>query len=81
MDHDGYLFITGRLKEVINRGGEKIVPQEVEAVLMQHPAVAQAVAFAVPDVRLGEEVAAAVVLHQDSPATASAFVTLQRLTW
>ena len=72
LDPDGYLFITGRLKEIINRGGEKIAPQEVEAVLMQHPAVAQAIAFAVPEVRLGEEVAAVVVLHHGTPATAHA---------
>ena len=62
MDEDGYLYITGRLKEIINRGGEKISPREVDEVLLQHPAVAQAVAFALPDVGLGEDVAAAVVL-------------------
>lgn len=70
LDTDGYLFLTGRLKEIINRGGEKIAPQEVEAALMLHPAVVQAVAFAAPDARLGEEIAAAVVLHSDSAATA-----------
>ena len=69
MDADGYLFITGRLKELINRGGEKIVPQEVDDVLMAHPAVAQAVTFAMPHTRLGEEVAAAVVLRQDASVT------------
>jgi non-ribosomal peptide synthetase component E (peptide arylation enzyme) len=56
-----HLFITGRLKEQINRGGEKIAPGEVEEALLDHPAVAQAVAFAMPDARLGEDVAAAVV--------------------
>jgi len=61
LDKDGYLFITGRIKEIINRGGEKIAPREVEEVLLRHPAVAQAVTFAVPDDRLGEDVAAAVV--------------------
>ncbi len=61
LDEDGYLFLSGRLKEAINRGGEKVAPGEVEAVLLTHPAVAQAVAFAVRDERLGEEVAAAVV--------------------
>jgi amino acid adenylation domain-containing protein len=70
LDTEGYLFITGRLKEIINRGGEKIAPQEVEAVLMDHPAVAEAVAFAVPDARLAEEIAAAVVLRQGASATA-----------
>jgi amino acid adenylation domain-containing protein len=70
VDTDGYLFITGRLKETINRGGEKISPREVDEVLMDHPAVAQAVAFAVTHARLGEEIAAAVVLHQNASVTA-----------
>jgi len=63
LDEDGYLTILGRLKEVINRGGEKISPLEVDEVLMSHPAVAQAVTFAASDPVLGEEVAAAVVLR------------------
>ena len=63
VDADGYVFITGRLKEMINRGGQKISPREIDEVLGTHPAVAQAVAFAVPDHRLGEEIAAAVVLR------------------
>ncbi len=71
VDADGYLFITGRLKEIINRGGEKIAPHEVDDVLMDHPAVAQAVAFAVPHTHLGEEIAAAIVLHRNASATAS----------
>src|SRR5262249_8393328 len=62
MDSDGYLFITGRLKEIINRGGEKISPREVDEVLLDHPAVTQAVTFAVPHATLGEDIAAAVVL-------------------
>ena len=62
LDSEGYLFITGRLKELINRGGEKISPREVDEVMMEHPAILQAVAFALPDVKLGEDVAAAVVL-------------------
>ena len=70
LDGDGYLFITGRLKDLINRGGEKIAPQEVEAILMDHPAVAQAVVFAAPHTRLDEDIAAAVVLHQHAVATA-----------
>jgi amino acid adenylation domain-containing protein/non-ribosomal peptide synthase protein (TIGR01720 family) len=69
LDGDGYLFITGRFGETINRGGEKIAPQEVDNVLMEHPAVAQAVSFAVPHARLGEDIAAAVVLHQNAMAT------------
>ena len=63
MDGEGYLTLTGRLKEVINRGGEKISPLEIDRVLMDHPAVSQAVAFAVPHRSLGEDVAAAVVLR------------------
>jgi len=62
VDPDGYLFLTGRLKEQINRGGEKISPLEIEAVLLSHEHVTQAVSFAVPHEKLGEEVAAAVVL-------------------
>jgi acyl-CoA synthetase (AMP-forming)/AMP-acid ligase II/acyl carrier protein len=69
LDTDGYLFITGRLKEIINRGGEKISPREVDEVLMDHPAVAQAVTFAVPDSKLGEDVAAAVVLRERDAVT------------
>ncbi len=69
LDQDGYLFLTGRLKEVINRGGEKISPREVDEVLMDHPAVAQVVTFAIPDGTLGEEVGAVVVLHHGAEAT------------
>jgi oxalate---CoA ligase len=63
-DEDGYLSLTGRLKEIINRGGEKISPREVDEVLMDHPAVMQVVCFALPHPKLGEEVAAAVVLKE-----------------
>jgi acyl-CoA synthetase (AMP-forming)/AMP-acid ligase II len=62
LDEEGYLFLTGRLKEQINRGGEKISPIEVDEVLLRHPAVAEAVTFAMPHEKLGEEVGAAVVL-------------------
>jgi acyl-CoA synthetase (AMP-forming)/AMP-acid ligase II len=64
IDADGYLRLTGRLKELINRGGEKVSPLEVDDVLMEHPEVAQCVTFAMPHAKLGEEVAAAVVLRQ-----------------
>ena len=69
IDDDGYLFVTGRLKEIINRGGEKISPREVDEVLMDHPAVVQAVAFGFPDKRLGEDIGAAIVLNNKNPAT------------
>jgi oxalate---CoA ligase len=69
IDADGYLSLTGRLKEIINRGGEKISPREVDEALMDHPAVLQAVAFAVPHPMLGEDVGAAVVLREGSTAT------------
>lgn len=68
MDEDGYVTITGRLKEIINRGGEKISPREVDDVLMDHPAVQQVVTFAVPHKSLGEDIAAAVVLREGQPA-------------
>ena len=67
-DADGYLGLTGRLKEIINRGGEKVSPLEVDAVLMDHPAVQQVVTFAMPHSKLGEEVAAAVVLRDGMAA-------------
>ena len=69
MDAEGYLTITGRLKEIINRGGEKVSPREVDEVLMDHPAVAQVVTFAIPHDKLGEEVGAAVVLREGATLT------------
>jgi acyl-CoA synthetase (AMP-forming)/AMP-acid ligase II len=68
LDEEGYLRITGRLKEIINRGGEKVSPLEVDEVLMDHPAVQQVVTFAMPHDKLGEEVAAAVVLREGMSA-------------
>ena len=62
IDQDGYLALTGRLKELINRGGEKISPLEIDDVLLRHPAVAEALTFAVPHKTLGEDIHAAVVL-------------------
>src|SRR6266850_1226984 len=69
IDRDGYLRLTGRLKELINRGGEKIAPIEIDVVLMDHPAVQQCVAFAIPHHKLGEDIAAAVVLREGHTCT------------
>jgi acyl-CoA synthetase (AMP-forming)/AMP-acid ligase II len=69
LDPEGYLWLTGRLKEIINRGGEKISPREIDEVLLDHPAVAQVCTFAMPHDRLGEDVAAAVVLVEGIPTT------------
>ena len=69
LDEEGYLVLLGRKNEIINRGGEKISPREVDEALMDHPAVLQAVAFAVPHPMLGEDVGAAVVLREGLSAT------------
>ncbi len=60
-DEDNYLFLTDRIKEIINRGGEKISPREVDELVLDYPGVQQALTFAVPDTRLGEEIAVAIV--------------------
>lgn len=64
LDAQGYLRLTGRLKELINRGGEKISPLEIDTILMDHPCVAQVVTFGMPHDKLGEDIAAAVVLRE-----------------
>lgn len=69
-DAEGYLTLAGRLKEIINRGGEKIAPGEIDEALLSHPAVAQAIAFALPHPQLGQDVAAAVVLKDGANVTA-----------
>ncbi len=69
MDAAGYLRLTGRLKELINRGGEKVSPIEVDTVIMDHQAVAQCLTFALPHPKLGEEVAAAIVLREGAAAS------------
>ena len=69
IDDEGFVFLTGRLKEMINRGGEKISPLEVDVVLMEHPAVQVALTFGMPHDTLGEEVAAAVVLKEGHTAS------------
>jgi acyl-CoA synthetase (AMP-forming)/AMP-acid ligase II len=71
MDEEGFVRITGRLKEIINRGGEKISPREIDEVLLDHPAVEQVVTFAMPHDKLGEEVAAAVVFREGESASES----------
>jgi acyl-CoA synthetase (AMP-forming)/AMP-acid ligase II len=83
LDEDGFLTLLGREKEMINRGGEKIAPAEVDAALMRHPAVLEAAAYAVPHPRLGEDVAAAVVLRPGAtvaPEELRAFLATQ-LAW
>ena len=69
MDDDLYITITGRLKEIINRGGEKISPREVDEILLDHPDVVHSLAFAVAHPQLGEDIVAAVVLEKNSPVT------------
>ncbi|MEF8767796.1 MAG: AMP-binding protein [Candidatus Accumulibacter phosphatis] len=61
-DEQGFYFITGRLKELIIKGGENIAPREIDEVLLAHPAVLEAAAFAIPDPLYGQEIAAGVVL-------------------
>lgn len=78
IDEDGFLSIVGRMKEIINRGGEKISPYEVEKVLLQHPAVREAGVFGVPHPRLGENLAAVVVLQPDAGTTSTELRTFLR---
>jgi oxalate---CoA ligase len=70
LDDEGYLFLTGRLKEIINRGGEKIAPREIDERLLEHSCVAQAITFAVPHTSLGQDIAAAVVLRPGAAVSA-----------
>jgi acyl-CoA synthetase (AMP-forming)/AMP-acid ligase II len=74
LDADCYLHLTGRIKDIIIRGGENIAPHEVDEILLKHPAVAAAVTFGCPHPTLGEEVAAAVVLHEAHGASKSALI-------
>lgn len=69
LDEEGYLFVEGRLDDVIVRGGENLSPGEIEAVLLDHPAVAEAAVVGVPDVEWGEAVVAAVVLREGASCT------------
>jgi len=70
VDADGYLFVAGRLKEIINRGGAKVLPAEVDAALMAHSGVADAACFSVPHPTLGEDVVAAIVLRPEAAVSA-----------
>ena len=70
MDENGYVRITGRIKDMIIRGGENIYPAEIEAWLFQHPAIAQAAVFGVPDEKMGEEIMAWIELHADASLSA-----------
>lgn len=76
-DKDGYVILTGRIKELINRGGEKISPLELDAVLLSHPSVSEAVSFGVPSEMYGQEVHAAVVLKPSSNSSPAAEKELQ----
>ncbi len=78
LDGEGYLSITGRLKEIINRGGEKISPREVDEVLMDHAAVQQVVTFAIPHDLLGEEIGAVIVLREGAAAEETDIKTFAR---
>jgi acyl-CoA synthetase (AMP-forming)/AMP-acid ligase II len=74
IDADGYIYLHGRIKELINRGGEKISPLEVDDVLLRHPAVREAVTVGVPNAIYGEEVEAVVTLHADQTASADELI-------
>lgn len=78
IDADGYIFLHGRIKELINRGGEKITPMEIDDVLLRHPAVAEAVAIGVPHPVYGEEVEAVVALKPDQSASAADLIAFAR---
>jgi acyl-CoA synthetase (AMP-forming)/AMP-acid ligase II len=77
LDEQGYLYLTGRIKELILRGGENIAPREIDEVLLTHPAIADAITFGIRDEKYGEEVAAAVVLRE--PARGEAPVTADEI--
>ena len=81
LDRDGYLFIVGRIKDVIKRGGQKVAPAEVEEALLGHPDVVEAVVFSIPHRRLGEDVAAAVVLRPDRRSAHRSFETSPANAW
>ena len=71
LDNDGYLYISGRIKELINRGGEKISPKEVDEVFMTHKKVSKAVSFSIKHPKLGEDIALAIVLKDKVECSSS----------
>jgi long-chain acyl-CoA synthetase len=71
MDDDGFVFVTGRIKELIIKGGENIAPREIDEALLKHPAVLEAAAVGVPDAAYGQEIAAAVVLKAGAACDAA----------
>jgi acyl-CoA synthetase (AMP-forming)/AMP-acid ligase II len=81
IDSDGYVTLVGRLKEMINRGGEKIFPNEVEDVLNTHPQVTESVVFGIPDPWMGEIVAAVVVSSADAEERAIRNYAAKRLAY
>ncbi len=70
-DKDGYLFISGRIKEIINRGGEKISPKEVDEVFIRHPKVSKAISFSIKHPKLGEDISIAIVLKEKATCSSS----------
>ena len=81
MDPDGYFRITGRIKDLIIRGGENIAPKEIEDRLREHPAVADAYVYGVPDAFFGEAVAAAIRLKPDTTYQGDAATSTQLSAW
>jgi long-chain acyl-CoA synthetase len=69
LDADGFLFVTGRIKEIIIKGGENIAPREIDEALLRHPAVLEAAAVGIPDPNYGQEIMACVVLKPGSQCT------------
>jgi long-chain acyl-CoA synthetase len=69
LDEDGFLFVTGRIKEIIIKGGENIAPREIDEALLRHPAVLEAAAVGIPDANYGQEIMACVVLKPGSRCT------------
>ena len=80
-DGDGFFFVTGRIKELIIKGGENIAPREIDEVLLAHPAVLDAAAVGMPDKHYGQEILAAVVLREGMPAARTSCATSASSAW